>query len=139
MADAIPPELLTGIELLDSQHAEMLRLGRELMLLLRERDAPDVALRVLSMLTGYAATHFGIEAEWMERLEYPHRMEHMAAHDSFRQELRLLEEEVNVQGFAGGLRRSVRLLLPDLLLKHIGEHDTKLAAFLREAGVVDRI
>jgi hemerythrin len=135
MTDELPRELVTGIDLIDSQHRELLRLGRELMLLLKERSTPDVAFRVLTMLTGYAQTHFGIEEEWMERLKYPHRAEHAAAHSAFKQELRLLEQEVSEQGFASGLDRSVRLLLPDLLLIHIRKHDTRLASFLRERGI----
>ncbi len=137
MADEVPAELRTGIALIDSQHAELLRLGRELMILLRDSNSPDVAFRILSVLTGYAHAHFGIEEEWMERLDYPDRLAHRAAHDAFKQELRLLEEEVSNLGLATGLGRSLRLLLPDLLLTHIGQHDTRLAAFLRAKGVVE--
>jgi len=137
MGDEFPQELTTGIGLIDSQHRELFRLGKDLMILLKERDSPDVAIRVLSLLTGYAETHFGIEEEWMERLDYPKRREHMAVHASFRQELKLIAEEVNVLGFGSGLGQAMRLMLPDLLLVHIREQDFPLAAFLREKGVVE--
>jgi hemerythrin len=80
-------------------------------------------------LKAYAATHFRFEENLMKENGYPDLDRHIKEHLFF--EMQVAEIE---QVRAGGGKRSVDSLLQFLkgwFLRHILEHDKKLAAFLK--------
>ena len=73
---------------------------------------PDILVR----LKLYAEHHFVLEEVYMEKLEYPHRDEHLRAHDRFREELEaMLETDPS-------MHESLQISLSDFLYKWLRLH-----------------
>jgi hemerythrin len=123
-------EYLTGVQQLDDQHREILARFGTLVRVLRQDEATNHLSYVLSFLRGYAASHFRLEQETMTKFEYPDFLEHKAQHDSFEQEFVQLGKEMDHYGASNELAEHVSLVVTDLLLKHIQNHDLKMAGYL---------
>lgn len=123
-------EYLTGVQQLDDQHREILARFSSLVKVLRQEEATNHLSYVLSFLRGYAASHFRLEQETMQKFDYPDYLEHKAQHDSFEQEFVQLAAEMEEYGASAELAEHVSVVVTDLLLKHIQNHDLKMAGYL---------
>ena len=86
---------------------------------------------ILTRLKLYAEHHFSLEETYMLQLEYPHRDEHIEAHDRFREELAaMLETDPS-------MHVALQVSLSDFLYKWLKLHvlgiDKKLEDFVLES------
>lgn len=132
MRPPLPTELETGIPLIDQQHSELLQTAGQLMDELTARKNPATALRIHSFLLDFVTKHFATEERAMTRVAYSDHLAHAASHHSFYIRLLELDEEIRLLGAGQEMVTDVGFLLPDLLMRHVQEHDLPMARFLRD-------
>jgi hemerythrin len=89
---------------------------------------PGDDIQVLNRLRYYTETHFSLEEQYMERLDYPEREAHVRSHNRFRDEIdKLLAHgpEPDPQ-----LRDLVATFLTQWLTRHVFGIDKDLEAFI---------
>lgn len=122
--------LVTGNEMIDSQHKELI--GKINVLLDSCEDGNDklAAVKTLDYLAEYTDFHFSAEEKLQEEIEYPGIKEHKAEHDKLRKvvdELHemLVEEEGPTQSFVEQVNQNVI----DWLYSHIKGFDRSVAEY----------
>lgn len=128
----LPSDLVTGFGRLDEQHLAMLTATDNILRGADDGDWETSLSSCLSALNEYTSVHFDIEQELMREYEYPHRVEHEAQHTGFRAELKEIEGEICRYGAGAELAEHTRLVLTDVLVRHIRDHDLKMAAYFKE-------
>lgn len=124
--------LAFGIESLDAQHKELIRIANVLLKSVRRQQSAFIVKNVLRRLREYTVFHFNAEEAFMEEIRYPARGEHAQLHAGLKQQVkeyqyRLYQQEVLSDTL-------VLTFLKKWLMSHIIEEDMKVAAFLREKG-----
>ena len=110
----------------DTQHQVLFQL-------LDQIAEEDSAVEVLHQLKFYAESHFSLEEQYMEVLDYPGRDEHLQAHDKFREELAKMMLDAEQHDHVS--RQVISTFLREWLKRHIFGIDKKLEAFLLAADV----
>ena len=123
-------ELSVGIELVDSQHKELIRIANGLISAVVKQRGERVINNVVRRLRNYTVFHFNSEEKLMETVRYPKRGEHESEHAKLKQ---------NVKGFQRDLYKGEKLTAEEVLnflkiwlLKHILHSDRLLADFIHE-------
>lgn len=122
--------LITGNEMIDSQHKELI--GKINSLLDSCEDGNDklAAVKTLDYLAEYTDFHFSAEEKLQEEMEYPGIKEHKVEHDKLRKvvdELHemLVEEEGPTPAFVEQVNQNVI----DWLYRHIKGFDRSVAEY----------
>jgi len=105
----------------DTQHQVLFELIEELK---SDASRPDIFNR----LTNFAESHFTLEEEYMRQLNYPEIDEHIAAHDRFRNELKVMTQ--NPSEFDAQMRDTISIFLREWLTRHIFGIDKDLETFI---------
>jgi len=89
---------------------------------------PESGSAVVERLRTYTETHFALEEQYMEALDYPEREAHMRAHDRFRKEINALLSDGEEPDAL--FRDIVSTFLREWLTRHVFGIDKQLEAFL---------
>ena len=124
-------ELSVGIEQIDGQHKELIRIANGLISAVAKERGNRVINNVVRRLRNYTVFHFNSEEKLMEAVRYPKRGEHENEHAKLKR---------NVKEFQRNLYQGERLTAEDVLnflkiwlLKHILYSDRMLADFIHES------
>ncbi|MGN0298561.1 MAG: bacteriohemerythrin [Lachnospiraceae bacterium] len=126
--------LITGNEMIDSQHKELIEKINRLMESVELGNDQQVALKTLDYLMDYTQFHFGAEEKLQEEIGYPALAEHKKEHAKLVQVVNdlheLLEEDGVTQNFADRVNENVI----EWLYTHIKGFDRSVAEyrFLRD-------
>ena len=94
---------------------------------------PGAGEEVLQRLQQYTETHFALEEQYMELLDYPGLELHRRAHDKFREEINgLLQPGVVMDAQLGEL---ISTYLSEWLKRHVFGIDKELEAFILASSV----
>jgi len=110
----------------DAQHQVLFELLDDI----AEEGSP---VMVLHQLEFYAESHFSIEEQYMDRLDYPGRSEHRKAHDRFRHELAQMIADSGEHDQMS--REVISTFLREWLKRHIFGIDKDLEDFILAADV----
>lgn len=120
-----------GIDRLDEQHRQLIRIANELMELIRAEGGHQALAVATDKLSAYVMTHFDDEERYMASIDFPHLEEHRKEHDAL---------SAMVAGFAGKLSRGEALTPEDLklflrkwVIGHILTSDMRLKDYRYEA------
>jgi hemerythrin len=75
-------KLATGIELIDSQHMELVELTNKLYQACISGDDGAVFKEAMGRMVNYVRFHFGAEQQLLERIRYPDYADHKKQHDT---------------------------------------------------------
>ena len=114
---------------LDAQHRRLLDLANSLGDAVQMGADGLVIDRVLEELSEYAAGHFREEELYMERVEFPDRSTHMAAHEKFAEQVEAYRAERS-RGEDVDPNQLV-LFMRNWLINHIVYQDTDIAKYVR--------
>ncbi len=137
MARKIPDSLLTGFILIDRQHEAIYSKFDDLMGQLQEGCDKQQILETIAYVERHVLTNFDFEETAMKAYDYPHRVEHMAAHLILRENVADVRRKVEQDSISSELVKDCREMLYDALFRHIAEHDLKMAPFLKEKNPDD--
>ncbi len=115
-----------GIEVIDEQHKELIRITGELSVLLTSavqgEDIYDEMVAIIQRLTDYTVYHFKYEEEIFERLNYEYREAHVEEHNQLisqisKLDLRAVDEDQVTYG------KKILKFLISWVFKHISGSD----------------
>lgn len=128
--------LVTGNEMIDSHHKELIDRMNKLLDSCERSNEKSVAVKTLDYLADYTDFHFAAEEELQKEIEYPGYEQHKAQHEAFKktiQELdQMLEEE---EGPSNAFVEKVQENVVKWFYTHIEGFDRSVAEykFMRES------
>ncbi len=122
--------LMTGIEIIDNQHKELLNKINDLVNQLEKDNSNDVFLEAIKFMKMYALEHFETEQSYFETLDYPMLQEHLDEHKKFIAKIQELEEKSQTFGNAIHLSIELNAYLIHWWYSHIKYYDKALAMFI---------
>ena len=133
-------DLITGNEMIDTQHKELIGKINDLFKSCEEHSNQSGAARMLNFLADYTEYHFNEEEALQKSIGYPGLKEHQAKHEELRtavQELHemLMEEEGPTDAFVDKVTEKIR----DWLYYHIQTFDRSVAEFKYMRDSAERI
>jgi hemerythrin len=125
--------LITGNEMIDSQHKELIAKINDLINACEANQGKEEAGRMMTYLKDYVEFHFGEEEKFQEEIAYPGIAEHKAKHAEFKETVRTLAEMVE-SGETTDFSSLVQKQVIDWLYSHIKAFDRSVAEyrFIRE-------
>lgn len=124
--------LLTGIEVIDSQHKELFSRFDSLVAACNQGKGRDEVMRLLQFLDDYIREHFAAEEQLQVKHNYPHYGEHKSQHVTFVADVDRLKKQFLSEGATLPLVIQTNQALVNWLIKHISNVDLAFAKFLKE-------
>ncbi|MDR1909863.1 MAG: bacteriohemerythrin [Spirochaetaceae bacterium] len=120
----------TGIQLLDDQHKELLRLTNELFANCQsgEESANEAFRKIAHSTVDYVKYHFTAEEKIFEKIKYPFAAEHKKQHESFVK--RVLEDVKKFEEGRHLIPHNFARFLKEWILTHIAVHDRQYADYI---------
>lgn len=122
--------LVTGNEMIDSQHKELIDKINKLLDSCEVGTDKLVAIKTLDYLADYTEFHFGEEEKLQESIEYPGIAEHKKEHEKLREVVKelyeMLEEE---EGPSDAFVEQVNKNVIEWLYHHIKGFDRSVAEY----------
>lgn len=126
-------QLRVGVDIIDAQHKELVRMANELADAMKTGHGRDVLGKLFADLTAYTASHFATEERLMREHCYPAADDHRRQHDELRRTVAGLADKAKAGSVVVSLE--TMLLLRDWLSRHIQHSDRELARHLSTRGV----
>ena len=125
--------LVTGNDMIDAQHKELIGKIDDLLTFCEESKEKVKAIKMLGYLAEYTEFHFTAEEKLQEEISYPDIEAHKKKHAEFKKSIEELhdmleEEEGPTEDFVYAVRKNV----VDWLFEHIQKMDQALAAYVRD-------
>lgn len=122
--------LLTGNELIDGQHGELIERINQLLKSCETTTGQTTAVKMLDYLSEYTDFHFKAEEKLQEEIAYPGIEEHKKQHEEFKKAVEelhemLVEEEGPSEAFVAQVQKNV----VEWLYKHIKGFDRSVAEY----------
>lgn len=123
-------ELSMGVEEIDRQHKELIRIANGLINAVALEREPRILKNVIRKLREYTVFHFNSEEALMEKTRYPKRGEHAKTHQNLKNNVKRYQRVIYKKEKLEP--EAVLNFLKIWLLKHILESDMEFARFLHE-------
>ena len=122
--------LITGNELIDTQHRELIERVNKLTEDCAAGKEKSSAIRTLDFLMDYVDFHFSAEEKLQEEIEYPGLEKHREKHNEFRQAVKELQEMLEEEeGPTENFVKQVEKNVVDWLYDHIKGFDRSVAEY----------
>ena len=122
--------LVTGNEMIDSQHKELIGKINDLLRSCENHGNRTAAVKMLNYLADYTEFHFGEEEKLQEDIQYPGIEAHKKEHDKLREVVKelyeMLEEE---EGPSNAFVEQVNRNVIEWLYGHIKTFDRSVAEY----------
>lgn len=123
--------LITGNELIDSQHEELINRINKLLDSCELGEGKLSAVKMLDYLAEYTETHFNAEENLQKEVCYPDYEKHHAKHEEFKQTIKeltemLQEEEGPSEAFVEKVEENV----VQWFYRHISSFDRSVAEYI---------
>ena len=132
--------LVTGNEMIDSQHKELIEKINKLLESCESGKDKLVAIKTLDYLADYTDFHFSAEEKLQEEIEYPGINEHKKEHEKLRTVVKelyeMLEEE---EGPSNAFVEQVNKNVIEWLYRHIKGFDRSVAEYKFMAANSERL
>ena len=133
MSIVLEKNLLTGNELIDSEHQELVNRINKLVDSCESGKEKTVAVQTLDFLMDYTEFHFRDEEKLQEESGYPdienHKMQHAAFEKAVNELKEMLEEE---EGPTDAFVAAVNKNITQWFLNHIQVWDKKVADYVKD-------
>ena len=131
MKVAFDESLVTGNEMIDGQHKELIDKIDKLLVCCEEGGGKVQAIKMLDYLAEYTEFHFGEEEKLQEEVGYPGLKEHKQKHEEFKNTLRTLEEFLEEsEGPTEAFVEKVQETVVTWLFNHIKGFDRSVAEYI---------
>lgn len=126
------PALRIGHDIIDEQHVQLFGLFDELVDGSTRGEAKETLIVLHDRLKEYAEVHFREEEALMQKANYPQLAQHKRAHDTFRNRLAEIRQQINAQGPTLMTLIETNKALVSWLVNHVKEVDQQFGAYLKE-------
>ena len=123
-------ELSLGVEEIDGQHKELIRIANEVITAVTEELGPSVVDSIIHRLREYTVYHFNSEEQLMRDAFYPHVSAHTDEHGKLRDKVKEYQRLLYLQKKV--TPKDVLDFMKAWLLEHILSTDRELAKFIHE-------
>jgi hemerythrin len=122
---------MTGVQLFDDQHKNLIRLTDELFKSCQEGDtqASETFKKTAHSAVEYVKRHFTAEEKMFENIKYPLAAEHKKQHEAFVK--RVLLDVKNFEAGNNFVPLAFARFLREWILTHIAVHDKQYADFIQ--------
>lgn len=132
--------LVTGNELIDGQHKELIDKINKLISCCEDGGGKLEAIKMLGYLADYTEFHFAAEEELQEKISYPGLAEHRQKHEEFKKAVEelhemLFEQEGPTEAFVQAVQHNVI----EWLYGHIKGFDCSVAAYMHMGSNPDML
>ncbi len=135
MTDIIWDDSLSvNIDLIDSQHKELIKRIRDISEAVDSHQSPEVVLNTLGFMREYTEFHFSTEEKHMKEQHYPAIDIHIEQHEEFKSMVQTMIQDFKEEGPTPALGKSINTYLMNWLIDHIKGIDSKFGVFLRSKG-----
>ena len=122
--------LVTGNEMIDSQHKEWIDRINQLMKSCETDKEKQAAMKMLDYMADYADFHFAAEEKLQDEIGYPGIEEHKKKHEEFRRTVQELHEMLEEQeGPSDAFVKAVEENVMKWLTLHIQSFDRSVAEY----------
>jgi len=126
------PSLECGVELIDNEHRELVRLVGDLIQAAKNRKAVESSKGALDFLGKYVTTHFEHEEIYMKKCSYPETSEHKRLHAEFVKTFLDLKKHYDENGENLAIALEINTVASNWLINHIKAVDKKFAQYYKE-------
>ena len=126
------PSLECGVELIDNEHKELVRLVGDLIQAAKNRKAVESAKGALDFLGKYVTTHFEHEESFMKQCAYPEMAEHKRLHADFVKTFLDLKKRYDESGGNLAIALEINSVASNWLINHIKAVDKKFLQYYKE-------
>ncbi len=123
-------KLATNIELMDSQHKEIIRRINDVLLAGNGKHKPEQLKLALKLLGDYCATHFSQEENLQLRSKYPKYAEHKKLHTDFLKKVAEFQDSAETSQDMVQIAASIEKEVSYWLVYHINGVDKVVARYL---------
>lgn len=123
---------LVGCAEIDSQHKRLFQLADQLHTAMAAGKGKEVLSTTLADLIRYTKFHFAAEEKLMQKHQYPAYKQHKEVHDQLT--ARVIEFQKDFEASRTVMTIDLMHFLKNWLAQHIGQTDTKIAAYLKESA-----
>ena len=132
--------LVTGNEMIDSQHKELIDKINKLLESCESGKDKLVAIKTLDYLADYTDFHFSAEEKLQEEIEYPGINEHKKEHEKLRTVVKeLYEMREEEEGPSNAFVEQVNKNVIEWLYRHIKGFDRSVAEYKFMAANSERL
>ncbi len=132
--------LITGNELIDTQHKELISRINKLLDGIEDNREKIAAINTLDFLSDYTDFHFSAEEALQQEIGYPGYKEHKAQHDAFKQTVAELHEMLEEEdGPSDAFVRKVEENVIKWFYGHIEGFDRSVAEYKNMRDHGDRL
>jgi hemerythrin len=125
--------LSVQIREIDSQHKKLVDMVNELHDSMKEGKAETILMQIVGDMKHYAASHFGLEEQYMKKHNYPDYPAHKIEHDKF--VAKVVQVEKDCKSGKCAMSMDILNFLSNWLVNHIKGTDKKYGPFLNNCGV----
>lgn len=124
----------TGVDTIDGQHQELIRMIGELDEACRRGEARERLHEMINFLADYAVRHFEHEEGIMDETQCPARGQNKLAHQQFLAQFAKFKERLQTEGATTSLVLELKNLTSSWLVNHICKVDTGLRQCNRQCA-----
>jgi hemerythrin len=122
-------ELEVGIELMDTQHKELIEKFNTLMNACEAGRGQEELKGALDFLCDYTEKHFSDEEALQQQINYPEFSKHKQLHDDFKVTVANLANQLKEEGPSSAILDRFSIDFGEWLIKHIKREDVKVASY----------
>jgi hemerythrin len=123
-------KLNLGVEKIDNQHQELVKLANNLLSAIQSHEAREVLDLVFKELREYTVFHFRDEEQYMEEIGFPKRGEHMIKHRELKDQVKQYQRDIYQKSEVSP--SEVLEFLRGWLVDHIIYRDMEIASYIKE-------
>ncbi|MFT9076643.1 bacteriohemerythrin [Ethanoligenens sp.] len=123
--------LSVGIELIDSEHKELIRAVNELFDACMHGKGRAKISETVTFVEDYTVKHFGDEEKLQKEYKYPDYPAHHQLHQTFVNDLKSYKAQLEKDGPTVQLVAKFNTFVSTWLIKHISVEDKKIGVYIR--------
>lgn len=127
-------ELRTGNDTIDEQHMQLFEYINNLLQACAEGKGRSEISRAMLFLKEYTDEHFSAEEKLQNKYKYPDRVNHKRYHETFKNTIRELSDELERDGATIALVGKINRSVGDWLVNHVKNQDKKVAAHIAKSS-----
>ena len=134
MAFSVTPDLITGNDMIDTQHRQLFKAINDFQDASQSGQGKDRVGATMKFLVEYTAKHFGDEERLQQQSRYPDQANHKRLHEEFKSLVNDLSKQSQDEKATIMVLTKLSNSLGNWFINHIMREDKKVAAHVRSQG-----